>query len=314
MEFCDRLARVLGHYGVTGLERSDELTDAVFRIFLAQQRTSPDVLLMTSLLQQWLAEPMPEPPLDAEAHAVLDHLVLATQLRFPVIGDLARSVRFRWFDQPLVDQARAEVLSGVSDELAALALDPDAPDHVARVEALATIPEQIVRFLAERLERGVNGTEPMLEVLVRRHYLEYELHDLRNATVSGRAFTAADYTLDKRPTHLVSTIGTVDELADPSSALVRDLTAEIDARPATTRPSPTCTCRGLRPPRPSRRRPTACARSSRRCRSCSTYAGSRSPWPRVVAARSGTSPTARRPKAWSRTTTCAEYTRWSGDG
>lgn len=231
-EFCDRLARVLGHYGVTGLERSDELTDAVFRIFLAQQRTSPDVLLMTSLLQQWLAEPMPEPPLDAEAHAVLDHLVLATQLRFPVIGDLARSVRFRWFDQPLVDQARAEVLSGVSDELAALALDPDAPDHVARVEALATIPEQIVRFLAERLERGVNGTEPMLEVLVRRHYLEYELHDLRNATVSGRAFTAADYTLDKRPTHLVSTIGTVDELADPSSALVRDLTAEIDARPA----------------------------------------------------------------------------------
>ncbi|TCM44534.1 carboxyl transferase domain-containing protein [Kribbella sp. VKM Ac-2568] len=231
-EFRDRLARVLVHYGVTELERSDELTDAVFRIFLAQQRTSPDVLLMTSLLQQWLVEPMPEPPLDAEAHAVLDHLVLATQLRFPVIGDLARSVRFRWFDQPLVDQARAEVLSGVGDELAALALDPDATDHVTRVEALATIPEQIVRFLAERLERGVNGTEPMLEVLVRRHYLEYELHDLRNATVNGRAFTTADYTLDNRPTHLVSTIGTVDELADPESALVRDLSAEIDARPA----------------------------------------------------------------------------------
>ncbi len=71
----------------------------------------------------------------------------------------------------------------------------------------------------------------MLEVLVRRHYLEYELHDLRNASVNGRAVTTADYTLDGRPTHLVSTIGTVDELADTGSALVRDLTAEIEARP-----------------------------------------------------------------------------------
>ncbi len=231
-EFCDRLARVLEHYGVTDLDRSEQLTDAVFRIFLAQQRISPDVLLVTSLLQRWLAEPMPRPPLDSEAYAVLDHLVLATQLRFPVIGDLARSVRFRWFDQPLVDEARAEVLAGVGDELAALALDPEAPEYAQRVEALATIPEQIVRFLADRLEQAVNGTEPMLEVLVRRHYLEFELHDLRNATVGGRAFTTADYTLDARPTHLVSTIGTVTELADLGSGLVRDLAAQIDDRPA----------------------------------------------------------------------------------
>ncbi|MFI5706931.1 carboxyl transferase domain-containing protein [Kribbella sp. NPDC051620] len=231
-EFVDRLARVLCWYGVKDLDRSEELTDAVFRIFLAQQRTSPDVLLVTALLQQWLAGPLPESPLDVEANAVLDHLVLATQLRFPVIGDLARSVRFRWFDQPLVDQARAEVLSVVGDELAALALDPAASDYAERIEALATIPEQIVMFLAKRLTNGANGNEPMLEVLVRRHYLEHELHDLRNASVNGRAFTTADYTLDERPTHLVSTVGTVAELADVESSLVHDLTAEIAVRPA----------------------------------------------------------------------------------
>jgi acetyl/propionyl-CoA carboxylase alpha subunit/acetyl-CoA carboxylase carboxyltransferase component len=231
-QFRDRLARVLGHYGITDLDRSDELTDAVFRIFLAQQRTSPDVLLMTSLLQQWLAEPMPEAPLDAEAYAVLDHLVVATQLRFPVIGDLARSVRFRWFDQPQVDADRAEVLAEVGDELAALTADPDAPDRTERVKALAAIPEQIVSFLAERIETGVHPVEPMLEVLIRRHYLEYELHDLRNTTVNGRAFASADYTLDDRPTHLVTTTGAVDELADLNSDLVRDLAAEVAAAPA----------------------------------------------------------------------------------
>ena len=43
---------------------------------------------------------------------LLERLGRATQLRFPVVGDLARSVRFRWFDQPAVDAERADVLAG----------------------------------------------------------------------------------------------------------------------------------------------------------------------------------------------------------
>ncbi|MEQ4206550.1 carboxyl transferase domain-containing protein [Actinopolymorpha sp. B9G3] len=254
-EFRIRLARVLGHYGVSDLERSAELEEAVFRIFLAQQRSIPDVLLVTALLQCWIAEPRPAAPLDEAVHDVLDRLVLATQLRFPVVGDLARSVRFRWFDQPLVDEARAEVLAGVGTEVASLAANPDAPDRRQRIEALAAIPEQIARFLAQRLERGWSpsgsaserGTseeptgvgnasmsterEPMLEVLIRRHYREYELHDLGESAVDGRPFATADYSVDDRPTHLVSTVGTIDELADPDSGLVRALTAQIAARP-----------------------------------------------------------------------------------
>ena len=105
---------MLAHYGVTELDRTPELEEAVFRVFLAQQRSAPDVLLATTLLQRWLTEPCPEPPADQAARDVLDRLVVATQLRFPVVGDLARSVRFRWFDQPLVDAERASVLAGVA--------------------------------------------------------------------------------------------------------------------------------------------------------------------------------------------------------
>jgi hypothetical protein len=65
-----------------------------------------------------------------------------------VVGDLARSVRFRWFDQPLVDADRASVLGGVSDELTALEGMPGGEDRARRIDALAAIPEQIVRFLA----------------------------------------------------------------------------------------------------------------------------------------------------------------------
>ncbi|MDQ2758358.1 MAG: fused acetyl/propionyl-CoA carboxylase subunit alpha/methylmalonyl-CoA decarboxylase subunit alpha, partial [Actinomycetota bacterium] len=164
------------------------------------------------LLQRWTTEPRPAAPLDTVAREALDRLVLATQLRFPIVGDLARSVRFRWFDQPLVDAARASVLAHVHTEVADLAAHPDAPDRAARVEALAAIPEQVVQFLAERLEGELPTDEPMLEVLVRRHYREYALGAVRSLAVAGRPFTVADYVLDERPTHVVSTIGAVDEL------------------------------------------------------------------------------------------------------
>src|SRR5262249_9731661 len=116
----------------------------------------------------------------------------------------------------------------VSDELTYLVEHPDAPDAAARIDALAGIPEQIVRFLAERLERGIPVREPMLEVLIRRHYREYELHDLRTAAVDGRAVAPADYPLDGRPTHLVTTLAQFSELV-PGSAFTAAIDAQLDA-------------------------------------------------------------------------------------
>ena len=231
-QFRDRLARVLAHYGVTDWDRTPELEEAVFRIFLAQQRSAPEVQMATELLQRWIAEPPPREELAGSVRDLLERLVRSTQLRFPAVGDLARSTRFRWFDQPLVDAERSSVLAGVRDEVAALAADPDAPDRTARLEALAAIPEQIVRFLAERLETGVPEQEPMLEVLVRRHYREHDLHGLRSFVREGRTFAVADYVLDGRPTRVVSTVGTIAELGDPDSAMVTAVGDEVAAREA----------------------------------------------------------------------------------
>ncbi|HEV7173206.1 carboxyl transferase domain-containing protein [Pedococcus sp.] len=228
-QFRAKLARVLRHYGVDSLDRTPELEEAVFRIFLAQQRSALDVVLASSLLQRWIAEAGPQPPLDAQVRELLDRLVVATQLRFPVIGDLARSVRFRWFDQPLVDAERASVLGGVAGEVAELAGMPDGPDRAARVDALAAIPEQIVQFLAERLTGGVPEREPMLAVLVKRHYRDHELTGLREVQLGSRPFANADYVLDGLGTHLVTTVGLVDELT-PDSSLTRDVTELLAQR------------------------------------------------------------------------------------
>ncbi|HOT56640.1 MAG TPA: carboxyl transferase domain-containing protein [Ornithinibacter sp.] len=235
-DFVGRLERVLSHYGVTSASRddagdaaaADALEGAVFRVFLAQQRSAPEVAMATAILQRWLGEPAPEPPADVAARELLDRLVSATQLRFPIVGDLARSVRFRWFDQPLVDADRASVLGSVGDELAEIDALPDGPERTARIDTLAAIPERIVRFLAERLRTGIQAREPMLAVLVKRHYREYDLVDLREETIDGRGVASANYVLDNRVSHLITTTGTVDELTDgsPLSTLLSGLVAQ----------------------------------------------------------------------------------------
>ena len=65
----------------------------------------------------------------------------------------------------------------------------------------------------------------MLEVLARRHYLGYELHDLRQLTAAGRPFVVADYALDERPTRLITTIA-----QSSGAGRVLDLVAAIDAQ------------------------------------------------------------------------------------
>ena len=306
---------MLSHYGVTGVERSEALEGAVFRVFLAQQRSAPEVSMATSILQRWLVEPAPAADDEAAARELLDRLVSATQLRFPIVGDLARSVRFRWFDQPLVDADRASVLGSVGDELEQIDALPEGDERTARLDALAAIPERIVRFLGARLRHGVPAREPMLAVLIKRHYREYDLHDLREVTVDGRAVATADYRLDGRDSHLVSTAATIDEVTDGTelSRLLADLVAD---RPAGHQAvvdlyvhwadlpvdQEEASARARRPDSPGCRSPPRCAGSP--WASCPT-----------TSARSATSPSARsRTGRWTRTARCATCTRWSAAG
>ncbi|WP_203453661.1 carboxyl transferase domain-containing protein [Jiangella aurantiaca] len=217
-QFRERLLRVLRHYGVTDLERTPELAQALFRIFLAQQHAETDVEIATAILQRWLAEPRPATGLARAARAELERMVRATQLRFPVVGDLARSIRFRWFDQPLVDAERRQVLDGVAAEVRALT-SADAPDREQRIEALTQIPEQLVGFLRDRLFEDFPMTEPLLEVLIRRHYREYALRDVTVTEVAGRPVVSAEFQSDEHgPTRVISTIADIAELSAAPSA------------------------------------------------------------------------------------------------
>ena len=166
--FQAKLARVFRYYGVTSLDRTPELEAAVFRIFLAQQRMAADAGIVAELLRQWLATAPPAEPLREPAGLALEHLIEATQLRFPSVSDLARGVVFRWFAQPLLRRNRARVYAAIREQLRYLDQHPDAADRAERIQAMVASSEPLVRLIGQRVRRGrgqraaARGADPPL--------------------------------------------------------------------------------------------------------------------------------------------------------
>src|SRR6185437_14896293 len=190
--FQARLMRMLGHYGVASLDRSPELEMAVFRIFLAQQMITDNAAIVSELLRQWLADAPPAEPLREQAGLSLEHLIEATQVRFPAVSDLARGVVFRWFAQPLLRRNRARVHAAVRNDLRYLDRNPDAPDRAERIQAMVACSEPLVRLIGQRIGRDVDHA-PLLEVLTRRYYGNWRLTDVTARDVAGRRFVTAEY-------------------------------------------------------------------------------------------------------------------------
>ncbi|WP_067793566.1 ATP-binding protein [Actinomadura formosensis] len=190
--FQARLAKALGHYGVPELERSPELEAAVFRIFLAQQRASTDAAVIATLLRAWLSEPPPVEALREPAGLALERLIAATQVRFPVVYDLACGVVFAWFAQPLLRRNRARVYADIRRHLRHLDARPDAPDRAERVAEMVRSTEPLVRLLGQRLSRGNPDNAVMLEVLTRRYYGNKGLTGVHTRRIGGCTFVVAE--------------------------------------------------------------------------------------------------------------------------
>ncbi|HVL84444.1 MAG TPA: carboxyl transferase domain-containing protein [Pseudonocardia sp.] len=206
--FREKLSRALAHYGVPELEPSDglgrlDLDDALYRMFLAHRRAAEHVPVVLSLLQWRLAHP---DSLSAAAHEeylrTLDHLVTATQLRHPVVGDLARRVRYRCFDEPLIAQARArgqEQVRAQLDRLVDDGLADDDPARAARIDEIVAAAEPILGVFGDRHHPA------MLEVMTRRYYRVRRLEGVRVQDRGGRPLLTAEYSHDGRRYVVLST-------------------------------------------------------------------------------------------------------------
>ncbi len=172
--FCDRLTRALQHYGVDGLDHTTALTDALLRIFIAHTRGGERAPILSSLLDTTADI--------AGLREALDRLIEATRRHDPPLASFVRNVRYAAFDEPLIDQSRAETSSALRQIAADVASGkPVTPESFA---ALVACPLPLTPILNEgQLFRSIANPAPFLEVLTRRYYRIRDLSDISSSTV-----------------------------------------------------------------------------------------------------------------------------------
>ena len=134
-----RLEQALHRYGVRGLDRTPELEDAVVWMFRSFRRVGELVPAVTAILERRLRHQRKLSHLaDDQMRTRLDRLA-AILGRQRVIADLARDVRFHYFDEPLLAVTVAEEYARVQRDLDALDEQPDGPERASSSTASSAV-------------------------------------------------------------------------------------------------------------------------------------------------------------------------------
>ena len=227
--YRQRLERALLRYGVRGLDRTPELEEAVVWMFRSFRRANELVPAVTAILERRLRHQAELAQVaDAEMRARLDRLA-AIQGRQRVVADLARDVRFHYFDEPLLEVVVAEEYARAERDLDALLDDPDGADRAERIDRLVACPQPL---RAELLRRWRSSSDPgprraLLEVNIRRFYRIRELRDLAVNEYDGWLLGAADYDDEGKTIHQVTAYASLTELPELSRAITGHL-ATVD--------------------------------------------------------------------------------------
>ena len=185
--FVDALRRALAHYGVHTLDGSPKLKESLLWICKAHQRMEQQSQFILDILERRLRLVKVRQSLpNGSFRTLLDRMISITRELYPSVSDLAREVRYRYFDQPLFERARSKVYEEAEDHLAYLAAYPDAADCRARIRSLIDCPQLLAGLFASRFSSADLGLRlKILEVLTSRYYKTRTLENLNAPGMDG---------------------------------------------------------------------------------------------------------------------------------
>src|SRR5581483_7770730 len=146
------LQKALRYYGVHSLDRGKALEEGLFWIYKSHQRSEQQAGLLVHILETSLGQAdgstLPEPE---SFRSLLDHLVSITRDSFPLLSELGREVRYRYFDQPLFERVRTQIFTEVENQIASLACEADEVMRHEKVKSLIECPQPLLSLFAPRL-------------------------------------------------------------------------------------------------------------------------------------------------------------------
>jgi acetyl/propionyl-CoA carboxylase alpha subunit/acetyl-CoA carboxylase carboxyltransferase component len=223
--FLDRLLDVLRGQGIDKLGPSTRVEDALLRLYRSQQRLDELFPAVAAILDRRLAhrgELLGRA--GGELRDLLDHLVTATEGRYPALMDLARDVRFRFFDEPVLALAQAELYVEMDRHIKALGAGVPPGDREHRIAALVASPQPMRAALLGWYQQGSDRQrDAVLEVAARRYYRIRDLADLGLVDAGGVRMAVADYPYAGRHHRLVVAFGAAGTLPE----IVRGVAAHL---------------------------------------------------------------------------------------
>ena len=220
--FIAALQRALAHYGVLSLESSAQLKESLLWICKSQQRMEAQTTAIVDILERRLHRAKGAgQPADKEFRTLLNRIIVITRRTYPAVSDLAREVRYRYFDEPLFELARDQVYEEAEQHLAYLATNPDAPDRHARMHVLIECPQLLASLFASHFPSSDSTLrQAMLEVLTRRYYRNCSLNNVCAAEVRDHDYVAAEYQFDGRRMQVFAVHARYHELSSAANALL----------------------------------------------------------------------------------------------
>jgi len=228
--FVSALQRALGHYGVRTLDRSPELEESLLWIYKSHQRIEQQIAPVVGVLERRLRHVQ---KLSSQAEdsfrTLLDRIASLSNGLFPAVTDLAREVRYRYFDQPQFERARRQVYEQVEEHLAYMAANPDAVDRHERVRALIECTQPLASLLSGRLATADSAMRKLiLEALTWRYYRIRNLTNFRASEVDGQSYASAEYDYENKRIHVFTTHAEYSQLSDAARRLF-PMIAEVPA-------------------------------------------------------------------------------------
>ena len=243
--FVSALQRALAHYGVKTLDRTPELEESLLWIYKSHLRVEQQIAPVVRVLEERLRRIQTLSPRAEESfRTLLDRMASMTNGLFPAVTDLAREVRYRYFDQPQFEQARKQVYEQAEEHLAYLAANPDAADRNERVRALVECPQPLFSLISRRFATADQALcKLMLEALTWRYYRIRKLTNFRSIVLETQALdghavggpavdrqccASAEYDHEGKHIHVFTTYSLYSRLSKAAQALF-PMIAEVPA-------------------------------------------------------------------------------------
>ncbi|MBN1606522.1 MAG: ATP-grasp domain-containing protein [Polyangiaceae bacterium] len=205
--FIETLKRALRHYGVTSLDPTPELDDALVFASKAVRRMDDCAAHAFAMLEFRLQN---ADALTARAtpefRELLDRVISATQDRYVPLNDLAREARFRFFDRLMFADAQEQAYRQVHATLHSLGDMPNGGRRAALMASLVDCPYSLQGLLSSTFVDERPALRRIgLEVMLRRFFRICALQSLTEVTSHGRIVLRASYREADRMRHVVAT-------------------------------------------------------------------------------------------------------------